>query len=61
MYAFITDRVAVGSFHGFVRIYGPRPQKIESGGWSGYSPEDLLCEVNFGVPVLQLSIGRFSS
>ena len=47
----LSDKVAVGSFQGLVRVYTP-----ESG---SYSPDHLLIEHQTGQPVLQLETGRF--
>ncbi|KAK7506674.1 hypothetical protein BaRGS_00002149 [Batillaria attramentaria] len=55
-----TDKIILGSYHGILRIYNPRPQKTESG-WSGYSPEDVVLEQAFQLPILQVEAGRFSS
>lgn len=54
------DKVILGSYHGILRIYNPKPQKTESG-WSGYSPEDVVLEQAFQLPILQVEAGRFSS
>ena len=50
-FAILSDKVAVGSFQGLVRVYTP-----ESG---SYSPDHLLIEHQTGQPVLQLETGRF--
>ena len=55
------DKIIVGSYHGFLRIYNPRPTKVESGGWSGYRPEDVVCETQLPQPILQVEAGRFVS
>ena len=55
------DKIIVGSFHGFLRIYSPRPQKLDSGGWSGFKAEDVVCESHLGSPILQVEVGRFVS
>lgn len=55
------DKIIVGSFHGFIRIYSPKPQKLEGGGWSGYKAEDVMCELKVNAPVLQVEVGCFVS
>ncbi|KAL8618805.1 hypothetical protein ACOMHN_000233 [Nucella lapillus] len=54
------DKVILGSFHGILRVFNPRLQKTESG-WSGYSPEDVVLEQAFQLPILQVEAGQFSS
>ena len=54
-----TDKVIVGSFHGFLRIYNPRPIKRDDGGWSGYRPEDVMVETQLQYPILQVEAGIF--
>jgi len=56
----VADKIVVGSFHGFLRIYNPQPQKGE-GGWSGFKAEDVLCEIHLQLPILQVEAGRFVS
>lgn len=55
----IVDKVIVGSFHGFLRIYNPRPSKKEDGGWTGFRPEDVMVETQLQFPVLQVEAGIF--
>ncbi len=47
----IPDKIIVGSFQGLVRIYLPQPPTS--------SPEHVLLEKDMGVPVLQVTVGRF--
>ena len=54
-----SDKVIVGSFHGFLRIYNPCPLKREDGGWSGFRPEDVMVEIQLQHPVLQVEAGIF--
>ena len=49
----------MGSFHGFLRIYNPRPLKKEDGGWTGFRPEDVMVETQLQFPVLQVEAGIF--
>ena len=56
----ITDKIMIGSYHGILRIFNPKPQKVE-GGWSGFKPEDVLLESSLQHPILQLEAGRFVS
>lgn len=46
------EKIIVGSFQGILRIFHPRQK--------GFEPHDLLLEQNFGVPILQVVVGRFS-
>lgn len=48
------DKIVVGSFHGFLRIYKPQPSKTENG-WTGFQPEDVVCEMQLSHPVLQVN------
>ena len=47
----LTDKIAVGSYQGRVRIYSPK--------CGSYSPDHLLIEHQTGNPVLQVEAGRF--
>ena len=49
------DKIVVGSFEGKLRIYSPN--KANNG---KYSPEDLIIEKDLQIPILQVSIGKFS-
>ncbi|XP_066210488.1 protein PTHB1 isoform X1 [Saccopteryx leptura] len=51
------DKIIVGSFMGYLRIFNPRPVKIGDGA----QPEDLLLEVHLQDPVLQVEAGKFVS
>lgn len=51
----VTERIAVGSYSGIIRIYNPH----HSG--EGFTPEQLLIEQNLNAPILQLSCGKFVS
>lgn len=50
---YFTERIAVGSFSGILRIYNPH----HAG--EGFKPEQLLLEQNLGAPILQLACGKF--
>ena len=54
------DKIIIGSYHGTVRIFNPKPIKTENG-WSGFKPEDVLLETALQNPVLQLEAGKFVS
>jgi len=60
IYSCFPDKIIVGSYHGYLRIYKPSPTKTESG-WSGYKPEDVVCEMQLSQPILQVEAGRFVS
>ncbi|XP_077997147.1 protein PTHB1-like isoform X2 [Glandiceps talaboti] len=49
------DKVIIGSFHGFLRIYQPEHSK------DGSQPNDVLLETQFQFPILQIEAGRFVS
>mgnify|MGYP003684522637 CR=1 FL=1 len=55
-----TDKVIIGSYHGILRIFNPKPSKTDEG-WSGYRPEDVLLEASLPEPILQLEAGKFVS
>ncbi len=55
----IVDKIIVGSFHGFLRIYNPRPVKKEDGSWTGFQPGDVVVETQLNFPILQVEAGRF--
>ena len=55
----LTDKVIVGSFHGFLRIFNPRPVKHDDGSWSGFRPEDVMVETQLQFPILQVEAGIF--
>ncbi|KAJ7390596.1 Protein PTHB1 [Desmophyllum pertusum] len=47
------DKIIVGSFHGVLRIYCPKPPH--------FKPDDLMLEVQLQQPILQVEAGRFVS
>ncbi|XP_008111044.1 protein PTHB1 isoform X3 [Anolis carolinensis] len=51
------DKIIVGSYMGFLRIYNPHP--IKPG--DSMQPEDLLLEVQLRDPILQVEVGKFVS
>ena len=61
MHYCVTDKIIVGSFHGYVRVFQPKPYKLEGSGWSGYKAEDVMCELHVGLPCIQIEAGRFVS
>ncbi|XP_052813611.1 protein PTHB1-like [Mya arenaria] len=54
------DKIVIGSYHGILRIFNPKPTKTENG-WSGFRPEDVLLESPLQNPILQLETGKFVS
>lgn len=52
-----TDKIIVGSFMGYLRIFNPH--SVKTGG--GPQAEDLLLEVHLRDPVLQVEVGKFVS
>uniref|UniRef100_A0A8C6B9L8 Bardet-Biedl syndrome 9 n=1 Tax=Monodon monoceros TaxID=40151 RepID=A0A8C6B9L8_MONMO len=51
------DKVIVGSFMGYLRIFDPHPVKTGDGAQA----EDLLLEVHLRDPILQVEVGKFVS
>ncbi|XP_069469338.1 protein PTHB1 isoform X2 [Ambystoma mexicanum] len=51
------DRIIVGSFMGFLRIFAPHPIQVAE----GIQAENLLLEVQLRDPVLQVEVGKFVS
>uniref|UniRef100_A0A8C7AVD6 Bardet-Biedl syndrome 9 n=1 Tax=Neovison vison TaxID=452646 RepID=A0A8C7AVD6_NEOVI len=51
------DKIIVGSFMGYLRIFNPHPVKTGDGAQA----EDLLLEVHLRDPILQLEVGKFVS
>uniref|UniRef100_F6X3T5 Bardet-Biedl syndrome 9 n=1 Tax=Equus caballus TaxID=9796 RepID=F6X3T5_HORSE len=51
------DKVIVGSFMGYLRIFNPHPVKTGE----GTQAEDLLLEVHLRDPILQVEVGKFVS
>ncbi|XP_073406056.1 protein PTHB1 isoform X1 [Dendrobates tinctorius] len=51
------DKIIVGSYSGFLRIFSPHPSKAGD----GVQAEDLLLEVQLRDPVLQVEVGKFVS
>uniref|UniRef100_A0A4X1W8N9 Bardet-Biedl syndrome 9 n=3 Tax=Sus scrofa TaxID=9823 RepID=A0A4X1W8N9_PIG len=51
------DKIIVGSFMGYLRIYNPHPVKTGDGAQA----EDLLLEVHLRDPILQVEVGKFVS
>ncbi|XP_069870360.1 protein PTHB1 isoform X2 [Dipodomys merriami] len=51
------DKIIVGSFMGYLRIFNPHPMKMGDGA----QPEDLLLEVHLREPILQVEVGKFVS
>lgn len=50
---FVADKIIVGSYHGILRIYCPKPPN--------FKPDDLMLEVQLQQPILQVEAGRFVS
>ena len=50
---FVADKIIVGSYHGILRIYCPKPPN--------FKPDDLMLEVQLQQPILQVETGRFVS
>lgn len=46
------DKIVVGSFQGMLRVFHPKQK--------GFKPEDLLLEFNLGLPILQVSVGKYT-
>uniref|UniRef100_A0A8C5WZY1 Bardet-Biedl syndrome 9 n=1 Tax=Malurus cyaneus samueli TaxID=2593467 RepID=A0A8C5WZY1_9PASS len=51
------DKVVVGSYMGYLRIFNPHPVKPGD----EVQPEDLLLEVQLQEPILQVEVGKFVS
>ncbi|XP_058533958.1 protein PTHB1 isoform X2 [Ochotona princeps] len=51
------DKIIVGSFMGYLRIFNPHPVKTGDGAHA----EDLLLEVHLRDPILQVEVGQFVS
>ncbi|NWS55887.1 PTHB1 protein, partial [Chunga burmeisteri] len=51
------DKIIVGSYMGYLRIFNPHP--VTPG--DGVQPEDLLLEVQLQEPILQVEVGKFVS
>uniref|UniRef100_A0A8C5K108 Bardet-Biedl syndrome 9 n=1 Tax=Jaculus jaculus TaxID=51337 RepID=A0A8C5K108_JACJA len=51
------DKIIVGSFTGYLRIFNPHP--VRTG--DGTQAEDLLLEVHLRDPILQVEVGKFVS
>ncbi|NWI09047.1 PTHB1 protein, partial [Crypturellus soui] len=51
------DKIIVGSYMGYLRIFNPHPVKPGD----GFQPEDLLLEVQLREPILQVEVGKFVS
>lgn len=48
-----TDKIIVGSYHGILRIYCPKPPH--------FKPDDLMLGIQLQQPILQVEAGRFVS
>ncbi|XP_061410552.1 protein PTHB1 isoform X3 [Lethenteron reissneri] len=51
------DKIIVGSFSGYLRIFSPQPAKPGA----GFHPDDLILEVHLQQPVLHVEAGKFIS
>lgn len=51
------DKIIVGSYNGYLRIFSPHPLKAGD----AVQAEDLLLEVQLKDPVLQVEVGKFVS
>ncbi|XP_077347748.1 protein PTHB1 isoform X2 [Lithobates pipiens] len=51
------DKIIVGSYNGYLRIFSPHPQKTGD----AIQAEDLFLEVQLRDPVLQVEVGKFVS
>lgn len=52
-HVYFSDKIIVGSFHGILRIYCPKPPH--------FKPDDLMLEVQLQQPILQVEAGKFVS
>ncbi|XP_043835168.1 protein PTHB1 isoform X1 [Dromiciops gliroides] len=51
------EKIIVGSYTGYLRIFSPHPVKVGDGAQA----EDLLLEVHLRDPILQVEVGKFVS
>uniref|UniRef100_G3VZE6 Bardet-Biedl syndrome 9 n=1 Tax=Sarcophilus harrisii TaxID=9305 RepID=G3VZE6_SARHA len=51
------DKIIVGSYTGYLRIFSPHPVKVGDGAQA----EDLLLEIHLREPILQVEVGKFVS
>lgn len=54
---FLVDKIIVGSYMGYLRIFNPHPVKPGD----EVQAEDLLLEVQLREPILQVEVGKFVS
>lgn len=54
------DKIIIGSYHGILRIFNPKPTKVD-GEWSAFKAEDVLLESSLQSPILQIEAGKFVS
>lgn len=54
---FFIDKIIVGSYMGYLRIFHPHPVKPGD----DMQAEDLLLEVQLQEPILQVEVGKFVS
>lgn len=57
LFVCFVDKVIVGSYKGYLRIFNPHPVKPGD----EIQPEDLLLEVQLQEPILQVEVGKFVS
>ena len=56
------NSIITGSYNGYLRIYNPNVSDSKSSDSGNlYKAHDLICEVPFPSPIIQIEIGRFTS
>jgi hypothetical protein len=55
------NSVVTGSYNGFLRIYNPSKQnKVNETDTGGFGANDLISEISFSSPILQIETGKFA-
>ncbi|RNA27204.1 PTHB1 isoform X1 [Brachionus plicatilis] len=56
-----SNSIITGSYNGYLRIYNPSLNKDVNDSEKSFKGNDLICEVSFPSPIIQIEIGRFNS
>lgn len=54
------NSIVTGSYNGYLRIYNPSLNNDNPELANNFKANDLICEVSFPSPIIQIEIGRFN-
>lgn len=55
-----SNSIVTGSYNGYLRIYNPSLNFDNNESKKKFKGNDLICEVSFPSPIIQIEIGKFN-